>query len=76
MGFLKKLIHQVLLNGKLLLGYIVVQVPELTNYPGLLDSLNEFFSNPNFSNGFALLFQIFLAGSAGHRLLKVIKTAL
>jgi hypothetical protein len=76
MSFLRNLIREVLINGKLLLGYVMLNIPELNLYPMLKGALEEFISHPTTLNGIRLLVQIFLAGGAGHRLLKIFRSAM
>jgi hypothetical protein len=76
MKFLRKLLVEIAQNGKLLIGYIIQSIPELTNYPGLKTALEEFVANPNSVNGFKLLFQLFLLGAAGHRFVKILFKAI
>lgn len=72
MNFIKRLLAEIAANGKLLIGYIIQEIPELSNYPGLKAALEDFVAAPNTVNGFRLLFQIFLLGAAGHRVVKII----
>lgn len=76
MGFIRKLINEILLNGKMLLGYLMVNIPELNAYPMLKGALEDFFAHPTLMGGLRLLAQVVLAGGAGHRLIKIIKAAL
>lgn len=71
-NFIKFLLVELSVNGKLLMGYLITQVPSLTQYPGLKTALETFLNNPSKENFIALAFQAFLAGAAGHRILKIV----
>ena len=61
-------------NGKLLIGYIASEWPGLVNdYPGLYSALLAFAEHADQKTLLNLLFQLFLAGAAGQRLVKILK---
>lgn len=63
-------------NGKLLLGYILIQFPELgTNYPGLYSALQDFVAHVDWKTTLNLLIQLLLAVGALHRLQKILRAA-
>lgn len=69
----KVLLPELLANGKLLIGYLLVQAPWLSDYPGLLDALNKLAENPTSRQAqINLALQVFLAGAAWARLLKIL----
>lgn len=75
MKFLRKLLNELMLNGKGLMAWVIAQVPGLVEYPGLLSALNELAEHPSKAALIAVLFQALWAGAAGHRLLKVMANA-
>ncbi len=38
MNFIKNLINEIGVNGKLLSGYVVSQIPQITSFPGIVTS--------------------------------------
>lgn len=74
--WIKKLWTEVAYNGKLLVGWAMTQIPGISDYPGLVTAVNEFLANPSAENTTNLLIQAFLAGAAGHRLLKILAKVL
>lgn len=73
MKFIGGLFNELLKNGKMLIGYILMQVPGITDYPGLVDAIHEFLADPTSQEKIVkLIIQIFLAGAAGHRVAKII----
>ncbi len=73
--FLKNLFLQLKDNGKLLLGYLLTQVPELTNFPGLTTAIETALNDLTLKSFIELAIQILLAGAAGHRVVKVMRNA-
>lgn len=73
--FLKSLLKQFKDNGKLLLGYLLTQFPELTNYPGLLTAIQTALHDLTLKSFIELAIQILMAGAAGHRVVKLIRNA-
>lgn len=72
-NFLNDVFLELAKNGKLFIGYLIMQVPGLTDYPGLVTAVEEFLNDPTQANAVAkLILQIFLAGSAGHRVAKIL----
>lgn len=69
---IRDLIREVTLNGKSLIVWVLNQWPGLTSYPGLVEALKAFLEEPTQNNFGHLLFQVFWAGAAGHRLLKLL----
>lgn len=76
MNFFKKLFFELIQNGKMLITYLLMNVPELTDYPMLQSAIQDFFENPSRENLTKLLLQVALAGSAGHRIFKIVKKVL
>lgn len=72
MAFLKKLAVEFSINGKSAVAWLVLQVPELTNYPGLIDALESFIAAPSYITGVQLAWQLFFAGATGHRIVKIL----
>ncbi len=69
---LKLLMIELAVNGKTLIGYLMLEFPELSNYPGLMHALERFAEDPSYANGFRLSVQIILVVGAGHRGIKVL----
>jgi hypothetical protein len=59
-------------NGKLLVGYILSQIPGLSDYPGLVTAINKYLADPSSQNLVDLGIQLLLAGAAGHRAFKLL----
>jgi hypothetical protein len=76
MNFFKKLFSELLQNGKLLIGYVLMNIPFLTDYPMILDALEKVLQDPSEQNLTKLMIQIILAGAAGHRILKILAKVL
>lgn len=69
---LKKLLYEVTVNGKLLVAYIIQESGLLVDYPGIADALLAVAEKPSTENVLKLAFQVFFAGAAGHRALKIL----
>lgn len=70
--FFKNLYYELLFNGKMLTGYVLMNIPFLTDYPMILDALEKVLQDPSEQNLTKLVIQIILAGAAGHRILKIL----
>lgn len=73
MKWLKNFFSELALNGKALLAWIALEIPGLSDYPGVVESLNIYIENPSTQNLINVLWQALFAGAAGHRLIKVLR---
>ncbi len=71
-NFIKKLFVELAGNGKMLLGYLLQEIPGLTDYPGLVSAIQEVLANPTRENFIKFLIQALMAGAAGHRAIKIV----
>lgn len=71
-NFIKKLFFEIAENGKLLLGYLLQEIPGLTDYPGLKTAIEDVLANPTRENFIKFLIQALMAGAAGHRAIKIV----
>lgn len=63
-----------LLNGwKTILGYLLLQIPEITSYPGIGDAIKEVISNPTRQNIINFVVQLLLAIGVIHKVEKEVK---
>lgn len=74
MGFLKAFFNELLLHGKMLIGYILIASPWLTDYPTLLSALQDFLAEPTQEKLLKAIAQAILALGAGHRLVKILSS--
>ena len=70
--FFKALFNELLLHGKMLVGYLLIANPWLTDYPTLLTALQDFLANPTKENLMNAIAQAVLAVGAGHRIVKIL----
>lgn len=70
--YLQSLALELTVNGKSLVIWLTNEIPGLTDYPGLIQALQELVSNPTMSSFLHFLFQAAWAGASGHRLIKVL----
>lgn len=63
-----------LLNGwKMVIAWVLTQIPQLSDYPGLLTSIQEAIAHPNKQNVVNLAIQLLMAVGAIHRINKNLK---
>lgn len=73
--YIRKLLLELMLNGKSLLAWLVLEIPGISDYPGLVEALQALSANPTRQNLINVLWQALFAGAAGHRLIKVLANA-
>ena len=73
--FFKVLGGELLRNGKMLTGYVLLAAPYLTDYPTLVSALERFANDPTGNNFAVLLAQTILILGAGNRAVKILKVA-
>ncbi len=74
--FLKELLSQTLVHGKMLVGYFLIANPWLTDYPTLLTALQDVIANPSRATFMNAIAQAVLALGASHRLVKILQTVM
>lgn len=74
--FFRALFKEVLEHGKMLVGYLLIANPWLTDYPTLLTALQDFLANPTQENLMAAIAQAVLAVGASHRIVKILRLVL
>lgn len=72
---LKRLIIELLTNGKSLVAWALNEVPGLTAYPGIVEALKDYAAAPTKQNLANVLFQALWAVASAHRFLKIAKDA-
>lgn len=70
------LLKELMVNGKSIVAFIMLQWPGLSDYPGIASALQALGDNPSKQNLINLAWQLLFAGAAGHRLIKIIKEKL
>lgn len=70
--FIKLLLAQVAKNGKLLIAYLLVQAPWVSDYPGLFDAINVALNDPSNQNFINVAIQLLAAIGGAHRLWKIL----
>lgn len=70
--FLKLLFAQLAKNGKLLVAYLLVQAPWVSDYPGLFDAIKVALSDPSSQNYINVVLQLIAAVGGAHRLWKIL----
>jgi len=73
--FLSNIKNQLLMNGKLLMGYVVSQVPGLTSFPGLTTAFKTALADRTPAAYADLAVQVVLAAAALHRTSKIVNNA-
>jgi hypothetical protein len=59
------------LNGwKSIISYLLLQVPGLSDYPGVVTAIQEALANPTKQNVINLVLQLALVGALSHKALK------
>lgn len=74
--FIKLLLAQLAKNGKLLIAYLLVQAPWVSDYPGLFDAIRVAMDNPSNQNYINVVIQLIAAVGGGHRLWKILLAVL
>lgn len=74
--FLKNLLKQIIANGKMLVGFVLLQIPGIEAYPTILAAVHGFVADPSTANALKLVLQAIIVLGAGHRIVKLIKAAL
>lgn len=63
-----------LFNGwKTIIGYALLQIPQLSDYPGLVGAIQDAVSNPSRQSVINVALQALLAVGVAHKLIKNIK---
>lgn len=71
-GFLGNLISEIALNGKALAAWVLLEIPAISDYPGIVEALNRYIEDPSKQNLINLFWQCLFAGAAGHRFWKIL----
>jgi len=74
--FIKLLLSQLAKNGKLLIAYLLVQAPWVSDYPGLFDAINVALNDPSNQNFINVVIQLIAAVGGAHRLWKILLAVL
>lgn len=74
--FFKRLLAELLVNGKSLLAWLMLEIPGISDYPGLVTALNAWLADPSKANLINLAWQALFAGASGHRLIKILANVL
>lgn len=74
--FFRELLAELFVQGKMLVGYLLVANPWLTDYPTLVSALQDFVANPSKETAALAVAQAILALGASHRIVKILVAVL
>lgn len=75
MSFLKNLATEILTNGKLVTGYIITQIPNITSFPGLGSAVKTAITDHTIPSYIDLAAQILMAIGAAIKAKKIVIAA-